>query len=170
MYTKIYLYSYAYIHVHIYTYDLYMYSQMYIHVCVNIYLCIYILERRLFDRHFCTVFAAAYNIFVRPMLDASHVVWFVCHVDRKNPPRPRGGFLFTMFPHQEPWMREPPSKNLYQVLRGGSSYSRFLMREHRKQETPPGGGVSFDQSDEWGFFRSMCVTYILYADMSTRIQ
>ena len=23
-------------------------------------------------------------------------------VDRKNPP-PRGGFVFTMFPHQEPW-------------------------------------------------------------------
>ena len=28
----------------------------------------------------------------------------------RNPP-PRGGFLFTMFPHQEPWVRGPPSKN-----------------------------------------------------------
>jgi len=48
----------------------------------------------------------------------------------RNPP-PRGGFLFTMFPHQEPWVRGPPSKHLVQILRGGSSYSRLLMREHR---------------------------------------
>ena len=47
----------------------------------------------------------------------------------RNPP-PRGGFLFTMFPHQEPCVRGPPSKDLYHVLRGGSSYTRFLMREH----------------------------------------
>ena len=66
------------------------------------------------------------------------------YVDRKNPP-PRGGFLFTMFPHQEPCVRGPPSKDLYQVLRGGSSHTRFLIREHSKQETPPGEGVSFDQ-------------------------
>ena len=49
----------------------------------------------------------------------------------RNPP-PGGGFLFTMFPHQEPCVRGPPSKDLYQVLRGGSSYTRFLMREHSK--------------------------------------
>ena len=59
----------------------------------------------------------------------------------KEPPPPRGGFLFTMFPHQEPCIRGPPSKNLSQILRGGSSYTRLLMREHSKQETPPGGGV-----------------------------
>ena len=53
------------------------------------------------------------------------------YFDRTNPP-PRGGFLISMFPHQELWVRGPPSKNLYQVLRGGSSYSRFLMREHSK--------------------------------------
>jgi len=51
-------------------------------------------------------------------------------IDR-NPP-PREVFLFTVFPHKEPWDRGPPSKNLYQVLRGGSSYSRFLMRKHSK--------------------------------------
>jgi len=33
-----------------------------------------------------------------------------------NPP-PRGGFLFTMFPHQESCVRGLPSKDLYQVLR-----------------------------------------------------
>ena len=49
----------------------------------------------------------------------------------RNPP-PWGGFLFSMFPHQEPRVRGPPSK--HQVLRGGPSYSRFLMREHCKYE------------------------------------
>jgi len=43
----------------------------------------------------------------------------------RNPP-PREDFLFIMFPHQEPCVRGPPSKELYQVLRGGSSYTRFL--------------------------------------------
>ena len=43
---------------------------------------------------------------------------------------PQGGFLFTMFPHQEPWVRGPPSKHLVQIFRGRSSYSQILMREH----------------------------------------
>ena len=79
----------------------------------------------------------------------------------RNPP-PRGGFLFTMFPHQEPCVRGPPSKDLYQGLRGGSSYTRFLMREHNKQEPPPGGGVSFD----------LCVcTYVYtYSHQDTRVR
>jgi len=34
---------------------------------------------------------------------------------------------------------------LFQILRGGSSYTRFLIREYSKMETPPGGGGSFDQ-------------------------
>ena len=46
----------------------------------------------------------------------------------RNPPS-RGGFLFAMFPDHELCVRGPPSKDLYQVLRGGSSYTRFLMRE-----------------------------------------
>ena len=37
---------------------------------------------------------------------------------KTNPPL-RGGFLFTMFPDQEPGGRGPPSKNLSQVLEGG---------------------------------------------------
>jgi len=41
--------------------------------------------------------------------------------------------------------------NLVQILRGGSSYTRFLMRENSihtvlDEAIPPGGGVSFDQS------------------------
>jgi len=55
-------------------------------------------------------------------------------IERTIPPG--GGFLFTMFPNQEPGGRGPFSKNLYQVLRGGSSFSGVLMREHRKE-----GGV-----------------------------
>jgi len=72
-------------------------------------------------------------------------------IERNPPPRggfppPRGGFLVTMFSDQEPGGRGPPSKNLYQVRRGGSSSSGFLIRKHGKKENPRGGGVSFDQS------------------------
>jgi len=68
----------------------------------------------------------------------------MCTLIERNPPT-WGGFLFTMFPHPEPCVRGFPSKDLYQVLRGGSSSTRFFMREHSKEETPPGGGISFDQ-------------------------
>jgi len=64
----------------------------------------------------------------------------------RNPP-PWGGFLFTMFPHQELCVRGPPSKNLVQIPRGGSSCTRFLMREHSNRKPPRGGG----------FFRSICI-------------
>ena len=60
-------------------------------------------------------------------------------IDRKKPP-PRGDFLFTMFPHQELCVIGPPSKDLYQVLLGGSSYTRFLMRENSKHREPSQGG------------------------------
>ena len=56
----------------------------------------------------------------------------VTHVDRRENPPPRGVFLFTMFPNQDPRGRRPPSKHLVQILRGGSSSSRFLIREHSK--------------------------------------
>jgi len=64
---------------------------------------------------------------LRPNVDLPEIgAWQVFHCKYKyqiklierNPP-PRGGFLFTMFPHQEPCVRGPPSKDLYQVLRGG---------------------------------------------------
>jgi len=45
-----------------------------------------------------------------------------------------------MLPLQEAWVRGPPLKNLYQVLRGGSSYSQFLMREHSTRILPRRGG------------------------------
>jgi len=57
---------------------------------------------------------------------------FSCKKLIARKPPPRGGFLYTMFPNQESEARGPPSKNLYQVLRGGSSSSGFLIREHSK--------------------------------------
>ena len=58
-------------------------------------------------------------------------IYVYLDIDRKKPPS-LGCFLFTMFPHQEPCVRGLPSKDLYQVLRGGSSYTRFLIGEHSK--------------------------------------
>ena len=49
----------------------------------------------------------------------------------KKPP-PLGMFLIYCSLVKNREEEDPPSKNLYQVLRGGSSYSRFLMREHSK--------------------------------------
>jgi len=71
-------------------------------------------------------------------------------------PLPRGGFQFTimMFHNQEPGGRGPPSKDLVQILRRGSSSSGLLIREHENRKPPrfflsffifPVAGVSFDQ-------------------------
>ena len=75
-----------------------------------------------------------------------------CHTHWSKETLPRGGFVCTMFPHQEPCVRGPPSRHLVQILRGGSSYTRLLMREHSTNKTPPGEG----------FFRSMCVTWLMH--------
>jgi len=64
-------------------------------------------------------------------LTHAHVCILNYRLIERNP-HPRGGFLFTIFIHQEPCVRGPPSKNLVQIRRGGSSYTRFLMREHSK--------------------------------------
>jgi len=50
----------------------------------------------------------------------------------KETPSPRGVFLVTMFPDQAPRGRGPPLTILYQMLRGGSSSCRFLIRKHSK--------------------------------------
>jgi len=69
-----------------------------------------------------------------------HVCWnmsktcLLKHVkdfDRKNPPPP-GGVSYLLCSLIKNRVQGPPSKDLYQVLRGGSSYTRFLMREHSK--------------------------------------
>jgi len=63
----------------------------------------------------------------------------------KDPP-PGGGFLFTMFPHQEPWVRGPPRRTCTKCFEGaplthGSWWGNIINRQ-----PPWGGGVSFDQS------------------------
>jgi len=41
-----------------------------------------------------------------------HGTWLMStYILIERTPPPRGGFLFTMLPHQEPWVRGPPSKN-----------------------------------------------------------
>jgi len=70
-----------------------------------------------------------------------------CQVIERTPPT-RGGFPFTMFPHQVPWVRGLPAKHLVQFFRGGSSYSRFLILTHGSwwgsycivNRKPPRGG------------------------------
>jgi len=57
---------------------------------------------------------------------------FFCTLWSKEPPPPGGVSSFIMFPHQEPWVRGTPSNNLVHILRGGSSYLRFLTSEHSK--------------------------------------
>jgi len=59
-----------------------------------------------------------------------------CTLIAGNPP-PRGDFLYTMFPNQEPEGRGPPSKNSYQVLRGGSSFSGFVLGNLVNRNPPP---------------------------------
>jgi len=70
---------------------------------------------------------------------AKEVDWLTLF-DRKKPPPPRGGFLCTMFPNQEPGGRGAPSKHLVQIFRAGSSSSGSLIREHcsSEQKTLPG--------------------------------
>ena len=61
-------------------------------------------------------------------------------------PRPWGGFLFTIFPHQELCVRGTTSKNLVQILRGGSSSIAALTHGSWwgnivNRKPPWGGGV-----------------------------
>jgi len=83
--------------------------------------------RRFLNRHRCCIYMKIRLVVaIQQQCSAKVAVW-----SNETPPL-RGGFLFTMFPHQNPWVRGSPSKNLYKVLRDGSSYSRFLMKEHSK--------------------------------------
>jgi len=73
-------------------------------------------------------------------------------VIERTPP-PRGGFLFSMFPDQEPRGRGPPPEEPPPKLNnfgGGSSggvlFLRVLDLETTQQRNPPGGVGSFDQS------------------------
>jgi len=54
------------------------------------------------------------------------------HLLIERTPPPRGVFLFTLSPDQEPGGRGPSSKHLVQILRRGSSSFGFLIREQSK--------------------------------------
>jgi len=69
-------------------------------------------------------------------------------------PPPRGGFLFTVFPYQEPCVRGPPSKNLVQILRGGGSYTRFLIIRQEAVYSYPTWLMWHDSF--------MCVTWLIH--------
>jgi len=60
-------------------------------------------------------------------------------VIERNPPL-WGGFLFTMFPHQEPCVRGPPSKDLYQVIEGGPLTHGSWCGNVVNRKPPQGGG------------------------------
>jgi len=77
---------------------------------------------------FCHIYCAHLWTRVAAIVTASCAVSNREFIERTPPPR--GGFVFPMFPHQEPCVRGPPSKNLVQILRRGSSYTRLLIREH----------------------------------------
>jgi len=61
---------------------------------------------------------------------APRYMMYVCW--SKETPPPGGGCPIYMFSRHELWVRGPPLKHLIRILRGGSSYSRFLMREHNR--------------------------------------
>jgi len=58
--------------------------------------------------------------------------------ERNTPPR--GGFLSTMLPHQEPCVRGPPSKNLVQILPGGPLTHGSWSGKIVNRKPPRGGG------------------------------
>jgi len=94
-------------------------------------------QKMFFSRiHSCHVFCSTFWVLLPVLLIDS----IRARKIRKKTP-PRGGFLFTMFSHREPCAGGPPVKKLYQVLRGGSSYTRFLMREIVDRKPPRGGEV-----------------------------
>jgi len=76
-----YAYIYIYLYIYMYSYD----------ICIHIYVFIHI-------HVFCIATAYAY-IYVYCIYN------IYVYIDRKKPP-PRGGFLFTMFPDQEPCVRD----------------------------------------------------------------
>jgi len=68
----------------------------------------------------------------------------------RNPP-PLGGFLCTMFPHQEPCVRGPHSKDLYQVLRGGTLTHGSWWGNKVNRKPPCVGGFrsKFKRLERW---------------------
>jgi len=103
-------------------------------VCVCVCVCVYVCSRVCVHvRGPCVCICVwACNVHTWDVLRrVKYRVTFIHTLIERNP-HPQGGFLFTMFPDQEPGGRGLPSKHLVQFFRGGSSSSGFLLREHSK--------------------------------------
>jgi len=103
---------------------------------------VYVCERHLWDVLGMSLRCLVY-------MSLRHLVYVSLRLIAGNPP-PRGGFLFSMFPNQEPGERGPLSKHLVHILWGGplppvSCLERIVNRK------PPRGA---------GFFRSRCLVYV----------
>ena len=129
------------IHVHVY---IYVHVYTYVHVYIYTHMCLYThIYRRLSRQVRVYIYINTLHIYVY----ACKCIHVPAYADRKKPP-PQGGFILTMFPDQKPCVSGPRSKNLVQITHthththssknlvhifsGGSSYTRFLMREHSK--------------------------------------
>ena len=150
VYIHIYIYKYIYIYIYIYIY-------MHIYIYIYVYIYIYISYSTQTERHRLTphrkINRIYFTVWRYVYVDVFHSVKISNESRRASPwlhtitqwhtliernPSPRGGFLFTMFPHQEPvpssktMCKKTPLEEPCTILRGGSSYTRFLMREHSK--------------------------------------
>jgi len=124
---RIYADFYIYMCVCIYIYR-YMYIRPYVCMCICLHAHSYIFDMNVTYMHILkhthTPTYLYIHMYIYMNTTDTHIhqhpriIHIRTQIDRKNPP-PRGGSLFAMFPHQEPCVRGPPSKDLYQVLRGG---------------------------------------------------
>jgi len=74
-------------------------------------------------------------------------------IERNPPP---GGFPIYFVPSSRTVWKRTPSKDLYQVLRGGPSYTRFWWGNIVNRKPPWGGGVLSDPSNSFGSLRFLC--------------
>jgi len=89
------------------------------------------------------------------------IPWTHSLIERNSPPRE--GFLFTMFPDQEPGWRGPPLKNHPKI-------DQFWGWFFRGGPLPPGSWFGNHPTkkasgEDWGFFRSSWCHPIVYAIM-----
>jgi len=120
-----------YIHIYIGTLCIYIYTCIPVYIHTNIpytytqYVYIYIHKVPI-----GTLCARQYIIYIHTNIPYIYTQYVYILIE--GTPPLRVGFLFTMFADHELGGRGPPSKQLVQIRRGGSSFSVFLTREHGK--------------------------------------
>jgi len=115
------IFIYVYIYVYIDTY-IYIYIHTRMHTHIYTYICIYI-HTHIYTYMYIRIYIHTHT-YIYTYNPFNPTGMYYLDLNRKPPP-PRGGFLFTMFPHQEPWVRGPFSKNLYQILFVPGGYLDF---------------------------------------------